>query len=205
MQTMSPLSSRLSELRYFVCQGQQNLSISKYSNLKICAVSDILPKNLHVNSISKYVRFIYINREPFFIFRRVETASPLLCAVSNTHYQIGIIPTREAKFYRTSKIGKNMIPSSISSSFRVQINRKLNSHQFCPLNFLNPTYGSKVIKFQKDGKGCIRIQMLYTFKKVCSIIQRCCKEFLSCLTIIFLKFYFTPALKYIITNISRSQ
>ena len=98
-----------------------------------------------------------------------------------------------------------MIPSSISSSFRVQINRKLNSHQFCPLNFLNPTYGSKVIKFQKDGKGCIRIQMLYTFKKVCSIIQRCCKEFLSCLTIIFLKFYFTPALKYIITNISRSQ
>ena len=111
----------------------------------------------------------------------------------------------DAKFYRTSKIGKNMIPSSISSSFRVQINRKLNSHQFCPLNFLNPTYGSKVIKFQKDGKGCIRIQMLYTFKKVCSIIQRCCKEFLSCLTIIFLKFYFTPALKYIITNISRSQ
>ena len=98
-----------------------------------------------------------------------------------------------------------MIPSSISSSFRVQINRKLNSHQFCPLNFLNPTYGSKVIKFQKDGKGCIRIQMLYTFKKVCSIIQRCCKEFLSCLTIIFLKFYFTPALKYFITNISRSQ
>ena len=83
---------------------------------------------------------------------------------------------RDAKFYRTSKIGTNMIPSSISSSFRVQINRKLNSHQFCPLNFLNPTYGSKVIKFQKDGKGCIRIQMLYTFKKVCSIIQRCCKE-----------------------------
>ena len=43
---------------------------------------------------------------------------------------------QDTKFYKTSKIGgKNMIPSSISSSFGIQINRKFNSHLFIPLNF----------------------------------------------------------------------
>ena len=41
----------------------------------------------------------------------------------------------DAKFYKTSKIEKNMIPSSISWDFRVQINRKFNSPLFSPLNF----------------------------------------------------------------------
>ena len=40
-----------------------------------------------------------------------------------------------AKFYKTSKIGKRMIPTAISSSFRVQINRTFNSHLFSPLIF----------------------------------------------------------------------
>ena len=42
---------------------------------------------------------------------------------------------QDTKFYKTSNIGENMIPSSISSSFCVKINRKFYFHLFSLLNF----------------------------------------------------------------------
>ena len=56
---------------------------------------------------------------------------------------------QEAKFYKTSKIGKIMIPSAISVLFRVQINGKLNSHLFSPLDFKIWTNGSKLDIFSE--------------------------------------------------------